>query len=348
MTGDEQLLRRYRRLMLVYPRWYRAERGLELLTTLLDDAPPGRRRPTLGDAADLVRGGLRARIRPPRGFGAYLAAVLVTAGTVLLGAALGVRLSAYPGPPDEARAVAAAAVAVPRQPHDVPGPVVRCDAWCPEPTGADEVVSYDRKPDHSDTVAIRWAYDQHEAAAVVARAHERLAAAGWRVEPLQVQSDGFTSLDAAKDGLVLLLVSAPDGSVSAVVAKDFAAPVLLALAAGGAGGLAVGWPLAVWLVQRFRRHHRIRRALILFTGGPVLVLAGLDLGQTVLLTVALGLIGFTPKDVQIPEFVLSLPMMRFALALVPVALAAVTAIGLTAVPGRRREPRSPAPDDAII
>lgn len=56
------LERCYRRLLRCYPRSYRDTRGDELLTTLLDLAPPGRTRPTAGDVADLVEGGLRTRL----------------------------------------------------------------------------------------------------------------------------------------------------------------------------------------------------------------------------------------------------------------------------------------------
>ncbi|MEU1687195.1 hypothetical protein [Micromonospora sp. NPDC005707] len=63
-TGDP-LARRYRRLLLAYPSAYRRERGEEILGLLLDSAPAGRTRPTLREAADLVRAGLRCRLGRP-------------------------------------------------------------------------------------------------------------------------------------------------------------------------------------------------------------------------------------------------------------------------------------------
>jgi hypothetical protein len=83
----DRLHRVYRRLLWAYPRWYRRERGLELVTTLLDDAAPGQRRPTAADVADLVRGGVRARLRPPRGAGSYAAVVIVAVWAAIAGAA---------------------------------------------------------------------------------------------------------------------------------------------------------------------------------------------------------------------------------------------------------------------
>ena len=77
MSDSERLRRSYLRLMWAYPRWYRQERGTEMLTTLLDDAAAGQRRPTRADAVDLIRGGVRVRLRPPRGIACYAAATIV-------------------------------------------------------------------------------------------------------------------------------------------------------------------------------------------------------------------------------------------------------------------------------
>jgi hypothetical protein len=59
------LARRYRRLLLAYPRAYRRSRGNELLGALLDAAPPGQTRPTVREAANLIRHGLRAHLGRP-------------------------------------------------------------------------------------------------------------------------------------------------------------------------------------------------------------------------------------------------------------------------------------------
>lgn len=57
------LERRYLRLLRAYPAEYRRSRGAEIVGTYLDLAAPGRRWPSLADAADLLRGGLRQRAR---------------------------------------------------------------------------------------------------------------------------------------------------------------------------------------------------------------------------------------------------------------------------------------------
>ncbi|MGN9843104.1 hypothetical protein ACTMTI_33775 [Nonomuraea sp. H19] len=56
------LERRYRRLLLAYPRKYRAAHGDELLDVLLESAGPGRRIPPLREAWGLLTGGVRSRI----------------------------------------------------------------------------------------------------------------------------------------------------------------------------------------------------------------------------------------------------------------------------------------------
>ncbi|MFG2007689.1 hypothetical protein ACGFNF_01260 [Micromonospora sp. NPDC048868] len=58
-----ELERRYHRLLRAYPAEYRRARGAEIVGTYLDLAGPGRRWPSPADAADLVRGGVRQRLR---------------------------------------------------------------------------------------------------------------------------------------------------------------------------------------------------------------------------------------------------------------------------------------------
>ncbi|WP_174535091.1 hypothetical protein [Micromonospora chalcea] len=57
------LERRYLRLLSAYPSDYRRSRGAEIVGTYLDLAKPGQRWPSPGDVADLMRGGLRQRLR---------------------------------------------------------------------------------------------------------------------------------------------------------------------------------------------------------------------------------------------------------------------------------------------
>ena len=58
---DDALAGRYRKLLACYPRWYREERGAELVGTLLDGTRPGQVRPSGREARALILEGLRLR-----------------------------------------------------------------------------------------------------------------------------------------------------------------------------------------------------------------------------------------------------------------------------------------------
>ncbi|WP_433247649.1 hypothetical protein ACQPYK_47405 [Streptosporangium sp. CA-135522] len=77
------LERRYRRLLLAYPRGYRSDYGDELVGLLLDTAEPGTSLPSQKEAAGLIAGGLRARVTymtesPPWADGLHLGATVLT------------------------------------------------------------------------------------------------------------------------------------------------------------------------------------------------------------------------------------------------------------------------------
>jgi hypothetical protein len=66
----DQLARGYRRLLAFYPVWYRRVHEAEILAVLMADAAPGKRRPGIAEAADLLWGALRIRCQPSRTGGA--------------------------------------------------------------------------------------------------------------------------------------------------------------------------------------------------------------------------------------------------------------------------------------
>lgn len=95
------LKRRYLRLLRAYPAEYRRARGAEIVGTYLDLAGPNRRWPSPGDTLDLLRGGLRQRLRaadaPDLIPGLRLAAVLAFLTAASLAAAWSV-LELRPAP----------------------------------------------------------------------------------------------------------------------------------------------------------------------------------------------------------------------------------------------------------
>jgi hypothetical protein len=88
------LERRCRRLLRSYPRWYRRQRGEEMLATLLEASQPGQRWPLARDVRALIIGGLRVRatqgqrlttaanLRLAVQFGAALTLLPLTAGNL--------------------------------------------------------------------------------------------------------------------------------------------------------------------------------------------------------------------------------------------------------------------------
>jgi hypothetical protein len=64
MSGSGYLERRYRRLLTCYPRRYRRRHEEEILAVLLEGASAEQQRPSLADAASLLRSGAAMRLRP--------------------------------------------------------------------------------------------------------------------------------------------------------------------------------------------------------------------------------------------------------------------------------------------
>jgi hypothetical protein len=79
------LERRCRRLLRAYPRWYRRQRGDEMLATLLEASQPGQRWPSARDVRALIMGGLRVRAAQDQR--------LTTAANLRLAAQLGAALT---------------------------------------------------------------------------------------------------------------------------------------------------------------------------------------------------------------------------------------------------------------
>jgi hypothetical protein len=88
-----RLEKRYRRLLLCYPRAYRRERGTEIVDTLAALAPPGRTRPTVREATNLIRHGLRARLGRPASRSVVVWAALTAIVWALFSAAIASRLA---------------------------------------------------------------------------------------------------------------------------------------------------------------------------------------------------------------------------------------------------------------
>jgi hypothetical protein len=345
VTADDRLRRSYRRLMLAYPRWYRRARGAEVLTTLLDDAAVGQRRASFAEVRDLVGGGLRARMRPPRNPAARLAAAAAALYAAVVGAAVGVQLSGHVGPPAEDRSVAAAMVAIPGQPRNLPGPPVACDMLCPGPVEGDHVTAYRRPWDHTDTVRIDYHPPHEQASTVVAQARHRLAGAGWQVSQVRVQSDGIVSFAASNGRLDLDVTGWPQPNeftspVTIQVNKSFSTSAVWSLVGGFVGGLLVGWLIASWALQRAWLHRDGRRWAVAAVASPFLV-AGTGIGLMAIWGTVVFLILMDPdsKSLKTPLVVLPDLATPYWAAQALIALSGLAALVLAVVPGPGRKAR---------
>lgn len=264
---DERLERAYRRLLLAYPGRYRHRHGPEIVTTLLELADPGQRRPARADAWHLIASGLRQRFRLPSGQpAAWVAAVLITLITGAFGAAAGswAGVQTFAALPDHAALA-----------EQVAG------------TGRAHVMTHDSSP---------WTHTGHYASAEVNRnwqaeaARQRLQADGWQVGPNTPFGNTVSTVDPAtgamteipaddstfeaEKGDVVLAVSATLVPIEAQPLTAWhglvhtqswarATPVFLPLiVAGLVTGLLTGWLLAAAGTYRIRRSPRPRPATI--------------------------------------------------------------------------------------
>lgn len=87
MSESARLERGYRRLLACYPRAFRRENEEEILAVLLACAQDGQQRPGLAASADLIKGAIRARLRPapgqPRAARAAIGLILACAAAEL-------------------------------------------------------------------------------------------------------------------------------------------------------------------------------------------------------------------------------------------------------------------------
>jgi hypothetical protein len=96
MSGE--LRRRYRRLLRLYPRTYRAMREAEMLDTLVENAPPGQQRPVPREVAALVLGSLRVQAGvATRGCPSQVVTSAIRLGTLFLLAHAAAASGAYAG-----------------------------------------------------------------------------------------------------------------------------------------------------------------------------------------------------------------------------------------------------------
>jgi hypothetical protein len=250
---DDLSYRRYRLLLLAYPRWHRRLHGADMLTALLDAAADRKTAPVC-EAFILVGDGLRCRLRV-RGVAATILAAalsLIGAGTLAAAAGwIGWHATAAPWPSVD-RAIHLAGPVLPAGP---PQTVTRRDDPIgPWKSDADSVLltllgSPELRPGgvQLDYVQPRTA---DRMAAYTATA-DRLAAAGWQTIVIGGR------LVANRDGLrITLLYANRDAATEDLIVTVYPVPPPLSYrlaTLGAAVGAAFGWLVAASAVARTRR-----------------------------------------------------------------------------------------------
>ncbi|HET9517765.1 MAG TPA: hypothetical protein VFO77_08580 [Actinoplanes sp.] len=350
LMGDGQqrgcLERAYRRRLLAYPRRYRRIRGDEMLTTLLDAAPAGRRRPTLRETLDIVGGGVRYRLRLPRGrlvvTGAVIAALALGALAGSVAAWLG--WQSAPNLLTNAEASRIAGIAVPATTAR-PAQVRRND----------EIVGYGPLTDPVDRVLVPLLGGEPESGHVTVRfiletpradlavaeavafdARRRLQAEGWRFGAYDREPWGG-QLTARKGDLVLSLEHQGGDTelqrdLTITVVRAEPAGVAWLFLAGWLAGVVTGWLLAGWVARRARTHVDNVRVTMIVTaalslGALALPTALVTLGYAHSLTIPESAKPFAPWTVYMFVFLRGLAQLGL--------LGLLTVAGLAALPGRR-------------
>jgi hypothetical protein len=256
-TGPE-LERRYRRLLLAYPRAYRRRHGTEIVTTLLEMAEAGQNRPGRSEAWHLLAGGARQRLRLPTGRPlTVVAAVLVALTVGAFGAAAGSWLGArtFAAMPADAELAALA-----RQATAGGEPIVQrvTSPWWPQVSWADTEVSgyWDADGARRRLAADGWSVSATETTPYAQAVWDQTT--GTRIDQ-PIRDDAFT---AERDGVLLQLRGHTRDGNGLVSVNEWPQPTrvfLPLILAGLAAGLLAGWLLVAALAGRLRHAQPARR-----------------------------------------------------------------------------------------
>ncbi|GIF97085.1 hypothetical protein [Catellatospora citrea] len=315
----------YRRLLLCYPRSFRRERGLEVVTTLMDAAEPGRTKPTRTEAVNLILSGLTWRFRLPDRLAYRFAAVVVALFIGLAASAVASEAvwRASPTMPTDATVEAIGSSVTALAPVQGPFPSASysgCDRAdtneaCESlvPAGADPVVTH---------TWIAYQVPGAEVNAWVDQARDRFTADGWQLgRTVYSRSDQAiaeypeqTIFWAAKGDLVVRIMGDPtekyasSGIPNVVIGVHQQAPpmVTVAAVAGLLLGVAVGWAVAAWALRAFQRHTTAGRVAMLVAGAPGLCIAAVaGVAALVLAYYYATALGWSHQDSRFPYLVLT-------------------------------------------
>ncbi|MEU4242806.1 hypothetical protein [Actinoplanes sp. NPDC026619] len=281
----------YRLLLRVYPPGRRRD---EMLDTLLEAAPAGRRRPTAREAANLLRHGLRARLGRPAGRGVVVLATLIALVTGFVGASVATRLAweLVPGYPTGATLAEISGTIYPAVPvtHELDTDELFFDVSERSTLdvflqGHDEDFAFATLGIYPEPRFLLGDYPTWTAAT-----QGRLVAAGWQVSEARVTGpttiatgqvdDTGRSFTATRDGLALEIetstdvVGTPPGGFDATATLDRLTPgyVQAATVLGLLTGALFGWLLTGWASRRTEQAGAAIRTLTWLPSSCALVL----------------------------------------------------------------------------
>ncbi|GAA1640563.1 hypothetical protein [Actinoplanes couchii] len=271
-----ELERSYRRWLWAYPAFYRRERGLEILTTLLDSAGPGQTRPSRGEVAYLLLMGLKYRFVPAHWTGA-IATVLVAVWVALVlggGGALAVWAAADPQKPDLAVLSDTLAGQAPTSVDGALGDGLLDTSITYQAAGVFQTFGLEGWSGSFPAPFGETRFYDGVAAgpAVVTDAHRSLAAAGWTTGELRPSPSGAETDQVfwAQRGGVLIRVAGVGDRTAVEIGAFPVEPggVPAGAIAGFAIGLVVTWQLMTAATHRIARTPWSTRRLILLIGLP--------------------------------------------------------------------------------
>jgi hypothetical protein len=225
--------------------------------------------------------------------------------------------------------------------------------FCSSPAQGDQVTAYRRPWDHTDTVRIDYYPPPEEASTFVGQAQHRLIDAGWRVSQLRVQSDGIVSFTASNGRLDMDVTGLPQPNVltspaTVQVSRSYSTTAAWFLVGGLLGSLLTGWLIASWALQRTWLHRDGRRWAVAALASPFL-LAGTGIGLMAAWTTVVSLI-LTDRgssSLKVPLVILPDPATPYWAVQALIALSALAALLLAALPGPLRK-ATPGPHDPAV